>query len=67
LGDVTIGDGNLVKKINLNGSKTLYPSTTPHKKRAAPLRAGVGGIYEVDKASGGAVMCTVTYYPVAAF
>ena len=45
------GDGNLVKKIKPDGSKTLY----------------VGGIYEVDKASGGAVMCTVTYYPVAAF
>ena len=43
------GDGNLVKKINPNGSKTLY----------------VGGIYEVDKASGGSVTRTVTYYPVA--
>jgi YD repeat-containing protein len=40
------GDGNLVKKINPNGSKTLY----------------VGGIYEVDKASGGSVTRTVTYY-----
>ena len=29
------------------------------------LRAGVGGIYEVDKASGGSVTRTVTYYPVA--
>jgi len=38
-----------VKKINPNGSKTLY----------------VGGIYEVDKASGGSVTRTVTYYPVA--
>ena len=43
------GDGNLVKKIKPDGSKTLY----------------VGGIYEVDKASGGAVTRTVTYYPVA--
>jgi YD repeat-containing protein len=42
------GDGNLVKKINPNGSKTLY----------------VGGIYEVDKGSGGSVTRTVTYYPV---
>jgi len=41
------GDGNLVKKINPNGSKTLY----------------VGGVYEVDKASGGSVTRTVTYYP----
>ena len=43
------GDGNLVKKIKPDGSKTLY----------------VGGIYEVDKASGGSVTRTVTYYPVA--
>ena len=43
------GDGNLVKKIKPDGRKTLY----------------VGGIYEVDKASGGAVTRTVTYYPVA--
>jgi RHS repeat-associated protein len=43
------GDGNLIKKINPNGSKTLY----------------VGGIYEVDKASGGSVTRTVTYYPLA--
>ena len=53
-----------MKKINPNGSKTLYPSTTP-QRAAAPLRAGVGGIYEVDKASGGSVIRTVTYYPVA--
>src|SRR5687767_4813362 len=33
------GDGNLVKKINPDGSKTLY----------------VGGVYEVDKTSGGSV------------
>ena len=46
-----------MKKINPGGSKTLY----------------VGGIYEgldrldpaVDKASGGSVTRTVTYYPVA--
>ncbi len=43
------GDGNLVKKIKPDGSKTLY----------------VGGIYEVDKASGGSVTRTVTYYSVA--
>ncbi len=41
------GDGNLVKKIKTDGSKTLY----------------VGGIYEVNKNSGGAVTGTVTYYP----
>jgi len=51
------GDGNLVKKIKPDGSKTIYPSTT--------LRAGVGGIYEVDKTSGGSVTRTVTYYPAA--
>ena len=54
------GDGNLVKNINPNGSKTLYPSTTP-QTAAAPLRAGMGGIYEVDKTSGGSVTRTVTY------
>ncbi|MCI0554736.1 MAG: hypothetical protein L0287_27630, partial [Anaerolineae bacterium] len=43
------GDGNLVKKIKPDGSKTLY----------------VGGIYEVDKTAGGSVTRTVTYYPVA--
>ncbi|MCI0551247.1 MAG: YD repeat-containing protein [Anaerolineae bacterium] len=43
------GDGKLVKKIKPDGSKTLY----------------VGGIYEVDKTSGGAVTRTVTYYPAA--
>lgn len=36
------GDGNLVKKINPNNSRTLY----------------VGGIYEVDKASGGTMSTT---------
>jgi RHS repeat-associated protein len=41
------GDDNLVKKINPDGSKTLY----------------VGGIYEVDKTSGGTVTQTRTYYP----
>jgi YD repeat-containing protein len=39
-------DGNLVKKIKTDGSKTLY----------------VGGIYEVDKNSGGTVTGTKTYY-----
>lgn len=38
-----------MKKIKPDGSKTLY----------------VGGIYEVDKTSGGSVTRTVTYYPVA--
>ena len=43
------GDGNLVKKIKPDNSKTIY----------------VGGIYEVDKTSGGSVTRTVTYYPAA--
>jgi RHS repeat-associated protein/uncharacterized repeat protein (TIGR01451 family) len=43
------GDGNLVKKIKPDGSKTLY----------------VGGIYEVNKNSAGTVTGTVTYYPAA--
>jgi YD repeat-containing protein len=43
------GDGNLVKKVKPDGNKTIY----------------VGGIYEVDKASGGSVTRTVTYYPAA--
>jgi RHS repeat-associated protein/uncharacterized repeat protein (TIGR01451 family) len=43
------GDGNLVKKIKPDGSKTLY----------------IGGIYEVDKTSGGTVTQTRTYYPAA--
>jgi YD repeat-containing protein len=43
------GDGNLIKKIKPDGSKTLY----------------VGGVYEVDKTSGGSVTRTVTYYPAA--
>ncbi len=38
-----------MKKIKTDGSKTLY----------------VGGIYEVNKNSGGAVTGTVTYYPAA--
>ncbi len=41
------GDGNLVKKIKPDGSRTIY----------------IGSIYEVDKSSGGAVTRTVTYYP----
>jgi YD repeat-containing protein len=40
-------DGNLVKKINPDGSKTIY----------------VGGIYEEDKNPSGAVTQTRTYYP----
>jgi YD repeat-containing protein len=43
------GDGNLVKKVKPDGSKTIY----------------VGGIYEVDKTSGGGVTRTVTYCPAA--
>jgi RHS repeat-associated protein len=43
------GDGNLVKKVKPDNSKTIY----------------VGGIYEVDKASGGSIQRTVTYYPAA--
>jgi len=43
------GDGNLVKKIKPDSSKTIY----------------IGGIYEVDRTSGtpGTVTRTVTYYP----
>ena len=43
------GDGNMVKKTKPDGSKTIY----------------VGGLYEVDKSSGGnnSVTRTVTYYP----
>ena len=41
------GDGNLVKKIKPDRSKTLY----------------VGGIYEVDKNSSGIETGTKTYYP----
>gem|GEM_PF-2331212 len=43
------GDGNLVKKVKPDNSKTIY----------------VLGIYEVDKTSGGSVTRTVTYYPAA--
>jgi len=43
------GDGNLVKKVKPDNSKTIY----------------VGEIYEVDKTSGGSVTRTVTYYPAA--
>ncbi len=42
------GDGNLVKKIKPDGSKTIYAA---------------GGIYEVDKSSSGVITRTVTYYP----
>src|SRR5260221_9897237 len=41
------GDGNLVKKVKPDGSKTLY----------------INGIYEVDKRSGGTVTQTRTFYP----
>ncbi len=40
-------DGNLVKKINPDNTKTLY----------------VGRMYEVNKNSGGTVTGTITYYP----
>jgi RHS repeat-associated protein len=40
-------DGNLVKKINPDGTRTVH----------------VGGIYEVNKSSGGTVTGTRTYYP----
>jgi RHS repeat-associated protein len=43
------GDGNLIKQIKPDGSRTLY----------------VGGVYEVNKNSGGAVTGTKTYYPAA--
>jgi RHS repeat-associated protein len=43
------GDGNLVKQIKPDNSKTLY----------------VGGIYEVEYDSGGSVAGTKTYYPAA--
>ena len=43
------GDGNLIKKIKPDGSKTIY----------------VGGLYEVDKNSGGTVTKTTVYYPAA--
>lgn len=42
------GNGKMVKKIKPDGSRTIY----------------VGGIYEVDKNSGGTVTKTTTYYPV---
>jgi RHS repeat-associated protein len=41
------GDGNMVKKINPDGSRTLY----------------IAGVYEVNKSSGGSVTSTKTYYP----
>ena len=43
------GDGNLIKKINPDNSKTLY----------------VGGLYEVNKNAGGTVTGTTTYYPAS--
>jgi RHS repeat-associated protein len=43
------GDGNLVKKVNPDASRTLY----------------VGGIYEVDKDPSGVVINKKTYYPGA--
>ena len=39
----------MTKKIRPDDNKTLY----------------VGGIYEVDKTSGGSVTRTITYYPAA--
>jgi RHS repeat-associated protein/uncharacterized repeat protein (TIGR01451 family) len=43
------GDGNLVKKVKPDGSRTIY----------------VGSIYEVSKNAGGTVTGTTTYYPAA--
>lgn len=43
------GDGNLVKKVNPDNSRTIY----------------VGGLYEADKNAGGAVTKTTVYYPLA--
>jgi len=39
-----------VKKTKPDGSKTIYAA---------------GGVYEVDKTSGGSVTRTITYYPAA--
>jgi len=39
---------SLVKKTNPSGTKTIYAA---------------GGVYEVDKTSGGTVTRAVTYYP----
>jgi len=46
-----------VKKVEPDNSKTISPSTA--------LRAGVGGIYEVDMTGSGTVTQTRTYYPAA--
>jgi YD repeat-containing protein len=43
------GNGNMVKKINPDGSRTIY----------------VAGNYEVRKDSGGTVIGSTTYYPAA--
>jgi YD repeat-containing protein len=43
------GSGNMVKKINPDGSRTIY----------------IGGIYEVRKNSNGVVTGSTTYYPAA--
>jgi YD repeat-containing protein len=43
------GNGNMVKKINPDGSRTIY----------------IAGNYEMRKNSGGAVIGTTTYYPAA--
>lgn len=40
------GNGNLVKKVKLDGSKTIY----------------IGEVYEIDKTSGGAVTETTVYF-----
>ena len=41
------GDGNMVKKINPDGSKTIY----------------IGSVYEVNKDAGGTITGTTSYYP----
>lgn len=43
------GDGNMVKKVAPDGSRTIY----------------IGGIYEVKKNASGTVTGTTTYYPAA--
>jgi YD repeat-containing protein len=43
------GDGNMVKKINPDGSSTIY----------------IGSVYEVDKDAEGTVTGTIPYYPAA--
>ena len=67
------GDGNLVKKIKPDGSKTLYPSTTPHKHRlllrhalSGSQHGGSGrhlGSASVVTAASGNILGEQRYYP----